>query len=87
IQIVAENDAASFILSGGMNYIPITIQNLTSHSGFDLTVNGKRFDQSVHGKDYWQTDFDPKSKRWSQTYNIPGSNTNAPLEVKLSPRQ
>ena len=87
IQIIAENDVANLTLSGGLNYVPITIQNLTSHSGYDLTINGKRLDQSVHGKDYWQTDFDPKSRRWSQTYNIPAPNTDSSVEVKLAPRQ
>jgi hypothetical protein len=87
IQIVAENDVANLTLSGGLNYVPITIQNLTSHRGYDLTINGKRLDQSVHGKDYWQTDFDPKSKRWSQTYNIPAPKTDSSFEVKLSPRR
>jgi hypothetical protein len=28
-------------------------------------------DQSVHGNDFWQTDFDPVRKRWQITYNIP----------------
>ena len=63
VQIVAENDIAAFTLSGGLNYLPVTIQNLSSHSGYVLTINGNPLDQSVHGKDYWQTDFDPQSKR------------------------
>jgi hypothetical protein len=34
-------------------------------------VDGKTLDQSVHGNDFWQTDYDAGTKTWSQTYNVP----------------
>jgi len=71
IQITAENGKAAFTFSGGLGYVPVTIHNLTSHSGYNLTIDGRSLDQNVHGNDFWQTDFDPNSKRWSRTYNVP----------------
>ena len=67
----AENGKAAFTFSGGLGYVPVTIHDLTSHSGYNLTIDGKSLDQNVHGNDFWQTDFDPNSKRWSRTYNVP----------------
>jgi hypothetical protein len=28
-------------------------------------------DLSVHGNDFWQTDYDVVAKTWSLTYNLP----------------
>ena len=71
IRVRTVNDSAEFTLSGGIGYIPITFGNLTSPKGYSLLVDGKKVDQSVHGNDFWQTDYDPVSGKWSQTYNIP----------------
>jgi len=30
-----------------------------------------KFNQSVHGNDFWQTDFDVATQSWSLTYNLP----------------
>jgi hypothetical protein len=27
--------------------------------------------QSIHGNDFWQTDYDADTRRWSHTFNIP----------------
>ena len=70
VRVAAENNEAKFTLRGGLGYVPITFENLTTYKGFVLTVDGKEIDQSTHGNDFWQTDYDAKSKRWSQTYNI-----------------
>ena len=75
LRITVENDLASFNLSGGIGYVPITFTGLTSARGYTLTVNGQALDQSVHGNDFWQSDYDPASGQWSRTYNLPGSAT------------
>ena len=36
-------------------------------------IDGKALDQSVHGNDFWQTDYDPSTRRWSRTFNIPAA--------------
>jgi hypothetical protein len=64
-------DRAEFTLSGGLGYVPVTFTGLTSPRGYELSVDGEPVDQSVHGSDFWQTDFDPETKRWSRTYNVP----------------
>ena len=44
-----------------------TFSELTGPAGYVLSVDGRTVDQSVHGKDFWQTDYKPASKRWSRT--------------------
>ncbi len=67
----AANNRAEFTLEGGVGFVPITISNLDSHDGHILMIDGQPLDQSVHGNDFWQTDYNPKSRTWSRTYNIP----------------
>lgn len=73
ITIEVAEGAAEFELQGGLAYIPITFEGLKHHAGFELKIDGKPFDQSVHGNDFWQTDYDTKRSRWSRTYNIPSA--------------
>lgn len=70
IRISAEDGAAVFTVSDGLGYVPVTVSGLRSHDEGKLFVSGKLLDQSVHGKDFWQTDFDPARKTWSRTYNV-----------------
>jgi hypothetical protein len=69
--IRAVNDAAEFTLTGGLGYVPITFTGLNSPRGHLLVLDDQPVDQSVHGNDFWQTDYDPTSKRWSRTYTVP----------------
>lgn len=66
---------ADFTITGGAGYVPVSISGLKRHDGFHLLLehNGIRtvIDQSVHGNDFWQTDFDPKTESFTRTYNIP----------------
>ena len=55
---------------GGLGYLPVTFTGLSSPSGYDLVMDGKRVDQSVHGNDFWQTDYNATSRHWSRTYNV-----------------
>ncbi len=71
ITVGAANDRAEFSLTGGLGYVPVTFTALTSPRGYVLTFDGKPVNQSTHGRDFWQTDFDPKTRTWSQTYNLP----------------
>ena len=70
IRVHTDNDIANLTVNRGLGFVPITITGLTSHDGYTLNVDGKPFDQSVHGNDFWQTDFDPATRRWSRTYNV-----------------
>lgn len=71
IRIRTKHDQAQFTLAGGLGYVPITFTGLTSPRGYQLFVNDKPLDQNVRGNDFWQTDFDTETRRWSQTYNVP----------------
>ncbi|MEM7012410.1 MAG: LamG domain-containing protein [Verrucomicrobiota bacterium] len=71
IRIKTVENAAELQLSGGVGFVPITFTGLTSHACLQLLMNGEVFDQSVHGSDFWQTDFDSRTGTWSRTYNVP----------------
>ncbi len=75
--ILIETDAeqtAEFTVTGGIGYVPITFTGLDSYDGWELIRldNGEEhvIDQSLHGNDFWQTDYDPVSQKWSRTYNV-----------------
>lgn len=73
VRIAAEAGAAECVLSGGSGWVTITFTGLRSHREGVVMVDGKPLDQSVHGSDFWQTDFDPAARTWSRTYNLPAS--------------
>ena len=51
--------------------MPVTFTGLSQSRGYRLFVDGKPVNQSVHGNDFWQTDYDPAAQQWRQTFNIP----------------
>lgn len=69
---------------GGAGWLPVTFAGLTSHRGHELRVNRQPFSQSVHGQDFWQTDYEPATGRWSQTFNLP-RNDDQPLHLEFGP--
>ena len=71
ILIRTDRDAATFDLTGVTGYVPVTFTGLTSPRNSTLTVNGVPLNQAIHGSDFWQTDYDPVTRTWSRTYNIP----------------
>lgn len=72
---VYKNQTAEFEVTGGVGCVPITFVGLSRHNDYELyqQIEGKsiRVDQSVHGKDFWQTGYDAVTKKWSITYNVP----------------
>ncbi len=71
IAIRTADGAAEFTLTGGLGFVPITFNGLTSPRGYTLSLDDQPLDQSVHGNDFWQTDYDPLAGQWSRTYNVP----------------
>lgn len=73
---VDPSNQAEVEVSGGIGYVPFTFTGLTDYRGFSPKImkNGREIelsDQEKHGKDYWQTDFDPVSKTWEITFSVP----------------
>jgi hypothetical protein len=75
IVIKAESSVVEVTLKGGVGFVPMRFEGLESINDFALieVVGGKevKFDQAVHGNDFWQTDYDPAGKRWGLTFNVP----------------
>jgi hypothetical protein len=75
LAIVAGQDgAAAFEVTGGAGYVPMSFTGLTDWRGWGLveeTPEGpKPLVQSIRGNDFWQSDYDPDTQRWTITYNI-----------------
>ena len=64
------HQSAEVAWKGGLGYLPATFIGLTKPKGYHLTLDGKLVDQSAHGNDFWQTDFDAESRQWRMTFNI-----------------
>ena len=74
VQVDADQ-GAEVRIAGGLGYVPVTFLGLArpTPGSLSLEVDGKArtVDQSVHGNDFWQTDYDPVTKSWAVTYNVP----------------
>ena len=70
VRVRGDNGGAEFTLHGGLGYVPLTFTGLPSHRAGELRLDGKLIDQSVHGGDFWQTDYDPAAQTWSQTFTV-----------------
>jgi hypothetical protein len=78
IFIQAEKPAVEVTIAGGVGFVPIRFEGLASIKDAVLSevVAGKevRLDQSVHGNDFWQADYDDDNRTYSLTYNLPLDN-------------
>jgi hypothetical protein len=74
--IEADADQAAFSITGGLGYVPITITGLTGYRRPTLSLRDpggpwRTVDQSDHGGDFWQTDYDEATATWQVTYSVP----------------
>jgi hypothetical protein len=83
---VDDQQRAGAIIKGGVGCLPLTFTGLARPRGYQLFMNGKPLDQSVHGNDFWQTDYDASTKSWRQTFNIPAApESRQTVELKYAP--
>lgn len=82
IEVKANRNRARFTLEGGIGYLPVTFSGLSSPDNGNLLVDGDALEQSIHGNDFWQTDYDAQTKTWSRTYNVP-ANEKALIELNF----
>lgn len=71
---VDDTGAAEVSVDGGLAYMPFTFTGVAqslSPSIYEIR-NGVRekVDQSDHGNDFWQADYDPDTGHWAITYNL-----------------
>lgn len=73
--IQADQQEVAVSIEGGVGYVPIRFEGLKRATGYTLyqLIDGveRAFDQSVHGNDFWQTDYDAASGTFMRTYNLP----------------
>ncbi|MDP4721304.1 MAG: LamG domain-containing protein [Akkermansiaceae bacterium] len=82
VRVTATATGADLTIKGGLAYLPVTFTGLPASTGYELLVDGKAPAQAIHGNDFWQTDFDPVTKTWSRTYNLP-TTAGQPLNISL----
>lgn len=75
IIIQADQEEVTVDIEGGVGFVPIRFEGLKQAKGYALyqVVDGKevKFDQSVHGNDFWQADYDVKTNSFKITFNLP----------------
>jgi hypothetical protein len=75
IVAVDNQEVADFEITGGVGYVPIVIVGLKDYHGFELWRHeggkAERVTQAVNGNDFWQCDYDPASRTYRLTYNVP----------------
>ncbi len=89
--LAAEGEvAAQFSISGGLGYVPVTVDGVDGYSGYKLQVknggNWQDVDQSVSGNDFWQAYRDPATGKYQLAYNVKntdGLNFGAVKEYRL----
>jgi len=73
--VQAQGNQAEFTIAGGLGCVPVTIAGLSGWRDpvLELQEGGawKAVDQSVHGKDFWQTDFNAEEGSLEITYSVP----------------
>src|SRR5690606_32723022 len=67
---------AELKIEGGLGFVPVTFTGLSAHATpkLEISEDGVAWmvvDQSVHGKDFWQTDYDVATRSWEITYTLP----------------
>jgi len=73
--VAAEAPEVQVTIRGGVGAVPIRFEGLPSATGYTLyRLEGARripLDQSVHGNDFWQADYDAESETYKLTFNLP----------------
>lgn len=73
--IRADQPEVTLDINGGVGAVPVSFAGLTDNKGNRLyqLIDGVKveLDQSVHGNDFWQIDFDIDSQTFTQTFNLP----------------
>jgi hypothetical protein len=75
IHILGTGGNIEFSVTGGLSFVPVTFSGVANYRGFKLEQKTKdgwvEIDQSYHGKDFWQVDFNAKNHNWDVTYSLP----------------
>jgi len=76
VRIRTADGRAEFAITGGHGYVPITICGLRTCRRPTLQLREPRgewqaVDQSVHGSDFWQTDYAADTATWEVTFSVP----------------
>ncbi|MDA3924485.1 MAG: hypothetical protein PF904_07295 [Kiritimatiellae bacterium] len=63
------------LISGGVGMVPVCFEGLRTAEDYFLyqIKDGKevQLDQSIHGNDFWQTDYDAATDTYKMTFNLP----------------
>ena len=73
--IQSEKPEVMVTIKGGVGAVPIRFEGLKTNKGYHLyqIVKGQhiKLDQSNHGNDFWQCDYDAATKTYKMSFNLP----------------
>jgi hypothetical protein len=73
-QIHVTNNQAAFTVTGGLGAVPFTFLGLSDYRApvLEEQVGGMwtPLDQAVHGRDFWQCDYDAEAGAWAITFTL-----------------
>ncbi len=74
LTVMVLNDEAIVDISGGVGYVPLVFEGLSEVDDPQLWVAEdscwQLLDQSVHGKDFWQAEYDENTASFELIYNV-----------------
>jgi len=91
VKVDNENEILAHLsLTGGLGYTPVVFKGVKGYSGYSLEKKvgdaWEKVDQSIHGNDFWQTNFDYASGGYTFVYNVKntqGTDYNKTNEYRL----
>lgn len=74
LTVEAINNTALVTITGGRGYVPVLFSGLTNITNPQLWKSfdncWELVDQSLHGKDFWQVNFNPETANFDLIYNV-----------------
>ena len=84
---VAEDETAEFSWEGGIDYVPLEIKGFSTYSRPLLEEyvdsDWKIVDQSMEINDFWQTQIDPTSGKYTIIFALPANETVKKYRIKM----
>jgi len=75
IVVLAKKPSIILEIEGGVGYVPVRFEGLKTVEGYALYEReggqDTKLDQSSHGNDFWQTDYDAASDTYRMSFNLP----------------
>jgi hypothetical protein len=76
---------ARLTVRGGRGFVPVTFTGIGSSREFGFNFDGAPLNQGVHGRDYWQADYEEATRSYALTFNVPLDEQAHTMELVATP--